>query len=76
MQRGQPAIAGLHAVAPLALQVIKEGTQKRGIQILKAQVAGLPCLGLRNKHQQQPEGVTIGGHGMRAGPQLRLLTVR
>ena len=41
--RGKPGVAGAHAVLPLVLQVVEEGADQRGIEIVDVQLRRSPC---------------------------------
>lgn len=70
MDRRQAGVAGPHRVVPPELQVLEERPHHLGVQILELQTGrGLAGVVL-HETQQEPEGVPIGGHGVRAGAVL------
>ena len=71
VDRGQPGVAGAHAVAALGFQVGEErGDQRRRPGRRRpAGTGGLPVRCVREA-QQQPQRVAVGGDGVRAGLAL------
>ena len=69
--RGQSHVACPDAVAPLALEVVQERGDHRGVQVVPVQhggqLAGLPV----HEPEQQPQRVAVGRDGARAGLALR-----
>jgi hypothetical protein len=68
--RGQPGVAGAHAVAPLGLQVGQERHDQGGVQVGDVQVDGLFAGRVRRVGDQEPQAVAVGGDGVRAGLAL------
>jgi len=68
--RGQPGVAGAHAVAPLGLQVGQERHDQSGVQVGDVQANGLLAGRVRRVGDQQPQAVAVGGDGVRAGLAL------
>jgi hypothetical protein len=67
----EAVVAGAHAVETFTLEVIEEGADRDGVEVLDGEFrGGLARLAL-GEAEQQPEGVAIGGDGVRAGPTLR-----
>ncbi len=66
MDRCQPGIAGPHGVAPTTFEMVEEGGDHRGVEILYGK-GGRGLLGLLfDVAEEKVEGVAIGGHGVRA----------
>ncbi len=66
VDRGEPVVAGRGAVAPVAFQVVQEGTDQGCVQIIDGQLAGREAGALGGERQQQPEGGAIGRDRVRA----------
>lgn len=52
MDRGQPRVAGPCAVGPVAAQVLQEGPDEGGVEVVQAQVAGRGAGALLREGQQ------------------------
>ena len=70
VQRGEAGVAGADGVGALGLEVIQEGADELGVEILELQPGRRPAGLLRGEGQEQLEGVPVGGHGVRAGLAL------
>jgi hypothetical protein len=70
VDRGQPGVAGGHAVAPAGLQVLQERADHRCVQVVEGELGGLASGLLQGEPQQQPDGVAVGGDGVVAGLTL------
>jgi hypothetical protein len=70
VDRGQPGVAGGNVDAALSLQVIEEGADERGVQVLKLQLRRRRAGGVLHEPEQEAEGVPIGGDGVGAGVAL------
>jgi hypothetical protein len=57
VQRGEAGVAGADGVAALGLEVIQEGADELGVEILGLQPGRRPAGLLRGEGQQQLEGV-------------------
>ena len=70
VHRDESGVAGGDAVAAVTLEMVKEGTDRRCVEVF--QLEGARCLAgaVPEKAQQQPQGVAVGGHGVRAGLTL------
>jgi hypothetical protein len=66
----QTIVATAAAVAAILLKMLEERTHQFGVQVLQVQVAGLAAMVFGSKFEQQSEGVSITGDGVRAGSQL------
>ena len=70
VDRGQAVVAGADTVVTLGFQVIEEGPDHHGVEVLEAELgrrfAGAPL----GEAEEQPERVPIGGHGVGAGSAL------
>jgi hypothetical protein len=70
--RRQPRVAGGGAVRALALEVVQEGRDELGVEIVEPDLAGGPCEPLRGEREQEPERVAVGGDRVRARLALAL----
>jgi len=68
--RRQPGIAAASAVVAPAFEMVEEAPDEAGIDVLDHQVGGTPPDLVGCKVQQQPEGVAVAGHGVRACAEL------
>ena len=68
--RGQPHVAGPGAVAPLVLEVVQERADRGGVQVGQVELGGHLAGALVHEGEQQPQGVAVGGDGVRAGLAL------
>ena len=66
VDRGQPRVAGARAVVPVVAQVLQEGSDEPGVEVVQVQVAGGGAGAGLGEGQQQAEGVPVGGHGVAA----------
>jgi hypothetical protein len=66
----QTIVPTADAVTAFMLKIVKERTHQFGVQVLQVQVAGLAAMVFGSKFEQQSEGVSITGDGVRAGSQL------
>jgi hypothetical protein len=70
VDRGQAGVAGPHAVAALALEVVQERADQPGVQVGDLQAGGRLAGALGGEAQQQLAGVAVGGDGVGAGLAL------
>jgi hypothetical protein len=70
VDRGQAGVAGPGAVAPPGFQVGEERGDQRGVQVGQVELAWVLPGAVPGEVQQQPEGVPVGGDGVRAGLAL------
>ena len=68
--RGQAQVAGPGAVVPLALEVVQERRDRDGVQVVPVELGGHLPGPLVHEGEQQPQGVAVGGDGLRAGLTL------
>jgi hypothetical protein len=68
--RGQSGVAGRGADAAVAFQMGKEGTDRCGVQVVEVQPGRRLAGAVGDVGQQQPEGVPVSRHGVRAGLPL------
>ena len=64
VQRGEAGVAGADGVGALGLEVIQEGADELGVEVLELQPGRRPAGLLRGEGQEQLEGVPVGGHGV------------
>jgi len=70
VDRRQARVAGAHAVAPVALEVIEEPPDRRSAEILEPEIGrGLAGL-LLDEAEQEADRVAVGGDGVGARPAL------
>jgi hypothetical protein len=74
--RGKPNVTGAHAIFPLLLDVVEEGADECGINIVEVQLRRLFAMPLGCEDQQQPQCVPIGGDCMWTGLTLTSQAVR
>jgi hypothetical protein len=55
------------AVAPLLFEVLQELSDERGVQVGEAELVGGLAGVVAGEGEQEPEGVAVGGDGVRAG---------
>jgi hypothetical protein len=67
---GQAGVPGAGAVVPLLLQMVQEGADDRGAEVGQVQLGGLLAGPGMDEAQQEPPGVAVGGHRVRAGMTL------
>ncbi len=70
MDSSQAGVAGGDAVASLVFEVIEEAAHQHGVQIGKIELGGFLSGPRFGEGQQQPERVTVGVDGVRAGISL------
>ena len=70
VQRGEAGVAGADGVAALGLEVVQEGADELGVEVLELQPGRRPAGLLCGEGQEQLEGVPVGGHGVGAGLAL------
>src|SRR5438128_10242066 len=66
MHGGEADVAGGHGIAPLGLEVVQEGADERGVQIVQVELSGRPPRLVTGEAEQQPEGVAVCSYGVRA----------
>jgi hypothetical protein len=66
VDRRQAVVAGAGAVAPFCFEVVEERADQRRVEIVEVQLARLLAGPLGGEREQQPEGVAVGGDGLRA----------
>src|SRR6266699_287597 len=67
---GQSSIPGGHPVATILLEVLQEGADQVGIQILERELRGGLARPVVDEHQQHSKCVTVGGHRVWTGLAL------
>lgn len=72
----QPGVPAVDGVLPDLLQVIKKRQHKWGVQIGEHEAVRGRLPMIPGKHEEQPEAITIGRHGLRAGVTLPDETVQ
>ena len=70
VDRGEPCVAGLGAVAAVLFEVVEERSDQRRVEVGEVQLAWLLAGLLLGVGQQQPEGVAVGGDRAWAGVLL------
>ena len=70
MDGGQSGVAAAHAVATLVLEVVQERADQLRVEIFEVKKRRCPACLPGRKHQQQSQGVAVGGNGVRAGALL------
>ena len=70
MDRGQPRVAGAHAVAALGLEVVEEAGDQRRVEIDDVQPRWWDPGALAGEAEQQPQRVAVGGDGVSTGVSL------
>lgn len=66
VDRGQARVAGGQCVAALVFQVVEESGDEVGVELLDVQSGGAGAELSLGVGQEQPEGVAVGGDGVRA----------
>ncbi len=61
----EPGVAGAWRVVTVGLEVVEEGRDDRCLQVLQVQRIRCPARLRLHEAEQQPERVTVGGHGAR-----------
>ena len=66
VDRGQPVVAGGHAVVSVAFEVVQERGDQRRVELGDVEGAGCLAGAFGGEGQQQPEGDLVGGDRVRA----------
>src|SRR5450759_2480360 len=70
VDRREPVVAGADAVVPVRFEVLQERAHERGVEIADVEGDGLLAGPRDGEAEEEPEGVAIGGDGVRAGSTL------
>jgi len=74
--RGKPSVAGARAIFSLVLEVVEEGADQRGIEIVDIQLGWFLTFFGRREDQQQPESVPVRSERMRTDLALSDQAIR
>ena len=66
----QAGVAGSDAVVTVSFEMVQEGPDERGVEIVEVEIARRPSGSLRGETEQQTERVSVGGDGVAAGSFL------
>jgi hypothetical protein len=70
VKRRETRVAAAGGIAALALEVVEELAEESGVEIGQFEVGGGTAQPLGRESEEQPEGIAVGGYGVRAGPSL------
>lgn len=70
VDRGQACVAGRRAVVAFVVEVVEEGADGGGVELVEGKPGGTLVRLPRGEQEQQFEGVTVCRDGLRAGLQL------
>lgn len=70
VDRCEPVVSGANAVSPDVFELVQEGTDECSVEIAEVETAGLGAGPLGGEGEQEAEGVSVSGDGVRAGSAL------